>query len=180
MTITIPSLTKKVKWTLGATSVVIIALLAGYSYVTLDRGPIPAELRKDLTFSPFVLTESSRNIKASSYKFDLAEGRVQVLSYILLRADGVTITLSQYTQPPEFTEIPEYKDRFLTNAAKQYGTVQTSNGTIYLGRLIKQDNKQLAVMIERGLLLFMAPSKDLSDAEWRNIGDQLEVQKVIN
>jgi hypothetical protein len=33
-------------------------------------------------------------------------------------------------------------------------------------------------MIERGLLVFMNPDKELSEAEWRSIGDQLEIQKV--
>jgi hypothetical protein len=35
-------------------------------------------------------------------------------------------------------------------------------------------------MIEKGLLVLMSPSQDLDEAQWRNLGDQLEVQKIIN
>ncbi len=98
----------------------------------------------------------------------------------MIHFDGNTVTVSEYSQPPEFTEIPEYKNRFLSNVINQYDTVQTSNGTIYLGRATKQDKKQLALMIERGLLVFMSPDKDLANAQWRSIGDQFEIQKITD
>jgi hypothetical protein len=41
----------------------------------------------------------------------------------------------------------------------------------------KQNNKQLAVLLERGLIIFMTPSRELDDATWRQIGDSLEIQK---
>lgn len=140
---------------------------------------LPIEISSTLTFSPFVLSKS-QEFTASDYKFSTAENNIQILNYVIKTFDGTTITLSEYTQPPEFTEIPEYKDRFLTNVAQQYDTVQTANGTIYLGRLAKQKNRQLGVMLERGLIVFMSPDKPLDKTQWRALGDQLYIQKITN
>jgi hypothetical protein len=165
-------------WTIS-TLLVIGGALAGYTYVTRDTGPIPPSIRSQLTFSPFVLPKKTKNYTTTDYKFDTAEDNVRILSYVIHLKD-TAVTVSEYTQPPEFDEIPEYKDRFLSNVIKQYATVQTSNGTIYLGRLSKQGDKQLAIMIEKGLLVLMSPSHDIEESQWRSLGDQLEVQKVIN
>lgn len=156
--------------------VVLSVGVGGYLYVTRDDNPIPDNIQSQLTFSPFVLPSGSKEYSTSDYTFTTPEEQVQVLSYVIRLQDS-TIAVSEYTQPPEFIDIPEYKDRFLTNIAKQYDTVPTANGTIYLGRLSRQNDKQLAVMLERGLLVFMSPDKDLTPSQWRNIGDQLEIQK---
>ena len=154
------------------------ALVGAYVYATRDTSPIPPQLRAQLSFSPFVIPTTTSSYTTSDYKFSTAEGRVQILSYIIHTKDTAAIAVSEYTQPQEFSEIPEYKDRFLTNVAKQDATVQTSNGTIYLGRMSAQGNKQLAVMLERGLIVFLSPDRDLDQAAWRKLGDELSIQKV--
>jgi hypothetical protein len=88
------------------------------------------------------------------------------------------VTLSEYPQPPQFNDIPEYRDRFLNNIASQYKTVQSASGVIYLGKMVKQDGRQLGIMLERGLIVFMNPERELSDAEWRQLGDLLEIRKI--
>lgn len=162
---------------------VILVISSGiyvYRQLSTNPSPIPQSIRQNLTFSPFVIPTDTKNFTTTDYKFVAAEGSVQIFSSVIRSKDGPIVTVSQYTQPKEFVEVPEYKERFLTNVAKQYDTVQTSNGTIYLGRETLQNNKQLAVMLERGLIVFMSPDKELDNAQWRNIGDQLEIQKVIN
>lgn len=154
----------------------IVSVTMTILYVTRDTSPLPEQIQKQLTFSPFILPNNIKNYSTTDYKFSTAEDKVQILSYIINTKDN-SITLSEYSQPPQFSEITEYKDQFLTNVAKQYDTVSTSSGTIYLGRAVKQNNRQLAVMIERGLLVFMSPEKSLDSAQWRNLGDQLEIQK---
>ena len=109
-----------------------------------------------------------------------AENNIDILSYSILIDAGPTIRVSEYPQPQEFTDIPEYKDRFLANVAQQYSTVATSEGTIYLGRLARQANKQLGVMLEKGLIVFMSPDRDVTPEQWRALGDQLIIQKTNN
>jgi hypothetical protein len=164
---------------------IILALLGygcydAYRYLTRDTNPIPSQMRSELNFSPFILSTDLKQYTTTDYKFSTAEGKVQILSYVLRTADGTAISVSEYPQPSEFTDIPEYKDRFLTNVIKQYANVQTANGTIYLGRLPKQENRQLGIVLERGLIVFLSPDKELGEAQWHQLGDSLEIQKVSN
>jgi hypothetical protein len=172
------------KWSRIVICILVVLILVtcgavGYWCITRDTSPIPSQIRTQLNFSPFVLPDGTKEYSVTDYKFSTAEDKVQILSY-LIHLENSTITLSEYPQPPEFTEIPEYKDRFLSNVINQYDTVQTANGMIYLGRAVKQNNEQLAIMIERGLLVFMKPDKELDSTQWRNLGDLLEIQKITN
>lgn len=162
-----------------AVIILTTAAVGGYLYITRDTSPIPPQVRKQLTFSPFVIPVETKNYSTTNYNFSTAEEEVQILSY-KINATGWVISISEYPQPPQFAEIPEYKSRFLDNVAKQYETVSTSSGTIYLGRAVKLNNKQLGVMLERGLLVFLSPDKDLSEDQWRKLGDQMEIEKVAN
>lgn len=161
----------------AALSVIAIVAVVNYGRLERDAARIPAPIRKELTFSPFVLPVESKGFKTTDYRLTNAENNTPLLSYVITSKD-VQVTISEYPQPPQFTDIPEYKERFLSNVIKQYATVQTANGTIYLGRQEKQNNKQLAIMIERGLIVLMNPAKDLTDQQWRAIGEQLEIQKI--
>lgn len=165
-------------WALAAL-VLVVGIAGGYLYTRPDTGPIPADLRPRLTFSPLILPTTAAYTTAD-YTLTTAEDNVQILSYRIQTKDGITVSVSEYPQPQQFSEIPEYKDRFLSNVAKQYDTVQTANGTIYLGRLTLQDDKQLGVLLEKGLLVFMNPDKDLDKTKWRYLGDQLEIQKAVD
>lgn len=147
-------------------------------HFSVDANPIPSDMRPNLTFSPFVIPANSKTYATANYKFSTVENATQLLSFNALLPGGASVAVSEYTQPPQFAEISEYKDRFLTNVAQQYANVQTANGTIYLGRLTKQNNNQLGVMIEKGLLVFLNPDKELQEAQWRSLGDQLELQKI--
>lgn len=156
---------------------VLAGLVAAVAYVLRNTNPIPKELRSSLTFSPLVVPEGTEGIQTKDYAFSTAENNVQILSYVI-STSGVDVTVSEYVQPSEFTDIPEYKDRFLTNVIQQYETVQTSNGAIYLGKLSKQSDQQIGVMLEKGLIVFMRPDSSIDTVLWRKIGDQFSVQKL--
>jgi len=155
--------------TLAATGIIFGAL-----WLPRDTNPIPDNLRTKLSFSPLVIPLDSSQVTSRSYEFTNAENQTQILSYILDIQDK-QVTVSEYVQPSEFTDIPEYKDRFLSNVLQQYATVQTASGTIYLGRLSQQDGQQLGVMIEKGLLVFMRPNAELDEMIWRLIGDRFTI-----
>lgn len=165
-----------IAWSIGIVLVATVAF-GVYWFGFRHINPIPADVQAQLTFSPMVIPKNASGYETSDYKFAAVENDVKILSFIITTEDA-TISVSEYPQPIEFIEIPEYKDRFLTNAINQYSVVPSSNGSIYLGRAAKQDNRQLAIMIERGLLVFMNPDKELTEAQWRGIGDQFEIQKV--
>ena len=167
-----------VLWVVAGLAVAAIGV-GGFLYLSRDYNPIPPALQSKLTFSPLVLPKDSKDYTTTDYKFSTAEGNVQILTYVIHAPSG-NITTSEYTQPSQFAEVPGYKDSFLTNVIQQYATVQTSNGTIYLGRSPLQNNIQLAIMVERGLIVFMKPDKELDASQWRVLGDQFEIEKIAN
>lgn len=159
----------------------LIAIVATLNYQHLQRqaARLPVGIRNELTFSPFLITLDNRDYTVTSYKLSEVEKGVQLLTYIV-HIEGKSITVSEYVQPPQFTDIPEYKERFLDNVIKRINTVQTANGTIYLGKQVKQNDKQLGIMLERGLIVLFNPEKELTQAEWRRLGDQFDIQKISN
>ncbi len=156
------------KWAITATIIVVGLGAAGWFVWHLRQPIIPADIRSQLSFSPLAYVGGG----VSSYKYDSKE---KVLSYIIEGEGGNAITVTEQPQPPQFTEIPEYKDRFLENVMKQYSSVQSSNGTVYLTRPPKQ-SKQVAIIIDKGLLIFMSADKDLSDEQWIKLADHLELE----
>lgn len=177
---------KQKKRLLHIAGLITIALLiiagvatANYRYLERQAARIPASIRQDLTFSPFVVTLDNKEYKVTDYKLATMEDGVQLLSFIV-HFEGKSVTASEYVQPPQFNEIPEFKQRFLDNAIQQYATVQTANGTIHLGKQVKQGGKQLGIMLERGLIVMFNPEKELTQAEWRRLGDQFDIQKISN
>lgn len=163
-------------WLVGA-AVLFGALFGAWYYLLHDTNPLPRDIRTSLTFSPFVIPSDSRHFKTSDYGLSRSEENVQILTFKVTSKDNYSINLSEYTQPTEFTEVTEYKDRFLTNVVQQQRTIQTANGTVYVGVLAKQNNAELGVMIENGLLVFMQPSRSLDDTEWRRLGEAFEIRK---
>lgn len=172
---------KRILKVVGFASIALVLIsgvaIANYQHLQRQAARIPSTIRNELTFSPFVLTLDSKTYKATDYKLSEVIDNVQLFSFVV-SSTHKSATISEYTQPAEFTDIPEYKERFLTNVIKQYATVQTSNGTVYLGRQQKQDNKQLGVMIEKGLIVLLNPKTELTNSEWRILGEQLEIQKI--
>lgn len=156
---------------------VLGAALGVWIYVTRDTNPIPKDIRSELTFSPLVTSSDSKTFKTTQFGLVRSEADEQILTYTI-NFEGIAVKVSQYTQPPEFTDVAEYKDRFLNNVVQQTSTVATANGTIYLGQLAKQGNEQIGVMIEKGLLVFMDPDKQLDEVQWRRLGEALEIKKT--
>lgn len=164
---------------------ILLILLGALGYRLLSANtisPLPSDIRQSLTFSPLVVPKDSKTYETTSYKYGTVEDSTPILSF-LITSETSTVSVSEYVQPSEFTEIPEYKTQFLSNVIKQYATVQTSNGTLYLGRGVKQNNRQLAVMLEHGLVMFLTPidsSRELDERAWRSIGETLEIEKIQN
>ena len=155
-----------------------------YRYVeSSGPSPLPDSVSDNLPFSPLVVPDAEKDFRASNYRYALIkekEEEIPLLSFTITSADGHNqINATEQPQPVQYSEIPEYKNQFLSNVARQYATIQSSNGTIYLGRLSKQDDKQVGIMIERGLLVFFYPTTgDIDDVTWRKLGDALHVQKL--
>jgi hypothetical protein len=160
-----------------ATALVSVIAIVGYNSLKPDTNPIPKAIRTALSFSPFIIPLDTTGFTTDSYKYSKAENNVAILSYII-SFDGARITVSEYIQPSQFTDIPDYQNQFLTNVIQKYSTVQTSNGQLFLGRLTNKS--QLGIMIEKGLIVFMSPNHDLSNETWHAIGESLATEHILN
>jgi hypothetical protein len=161
---------------IGVTVVAIGAIATFFILTRPPKEPIPT-WQSELNFSPFLISKNKGGYTESDHKVSTSEEGEKILSYIVTTPQ-TKVTLSEYPQPPQFNDIPEYRDRFLNNIASQYKTVQSASGVIYLGKMVKQDGRQLGIMLERGLIVFMNPEHELSDTQWRQLGDLLEIRKI--
>ena len=137
---------------------------------------LPAAINNKLAFSPLVISDGSKII-ADQYRASNAQKDIQTLSF---RAafEGKKVSVTEQVQPGQFTDVADYKSHFLSSAFTDYRTVQTANGSIYVGPASKLQDQQIGVMVEKGLLVFFYPSKDLTDQDWRLIGDSLTVENT--
>lgn len=161
----------------GGIAALVIAATVVWSIFARDTNPVPLAMRSQLTFSPFVIPKDNETYTTSDYRLTKAEDDTLILSYTITGA-GSSVEVSQYTQPLQFIDIPEYKDRFLTSVLQQSGTIPTANGTVYVGQLTKQDNQPLGVMLDKGLIVFLRPTEALEETEWRRLGETLSIQKM--
>jgi hypothetical protein len=138
---------------------------------------LPVSIQRQLPFSPLALSRAG-DFRADTYKYDSA---TDILSFKVHGLGNQQVVIAEQTLPSQFTEISGYQDQFLQNVIQQTETVQTSNGTVYLGHPSKQPAQQVAVIIGRGLLVFMTPqgSTTLSVSEWRALAEQLDIQKIL-
>ena len=139
---------------------------------------LPDDISTRINFTPLVITSTNTAPTTDSYKLSTAEEGVLMLSFIIHLGGGRTVTVSEYPQPSQFNDVPDFKEKFLDNVIQKSTSVSTAGGVIILGRMAKQDNKQMAVMLEKGLVVFLVPSTDLSEDEWRSIGDKLSLVSV--
>lgn len=137
--------------------------------LSAHQNPLPAEVKKNITFSPLVIGNSEK-LRATNYSLTTVEDGTMLLTYTIT-TEGHTVDVSQYPQPSQFTDVPDFKTKFLEDVIQQTASVSSAGGTIYLGQMAKQQNKQMAVMLERGLVLFLLPNETLNETEWRSIGD---------
>lgn len=167
------------KWLITTLIIVLITAVGWLAYRALQpthTGPIPQAIAGQLDFTPFVIRADATGYKQASFKYASVESDTKILSYIISLPNGTTVIASEYPQPPEFYEIQDYKAKFLEN--KSEDTVLTDNGTIYLSHPEKQKDTQIGLMLEKGLILFFNPSKNLDKTEWRALGNNLTIQRT--
>ena len=170
------------RWVKAVTGILAVILLVGLGFwlahiLTPTTNPLPADITNRINFSPLVITPSSSSPKVDNYKLNTAEDGVLLLSYIIHLDDSRSVTISEYPQPSQFSDVPDFKDKFLENVIQKTTSVSSASGTIVLGKMAKQQNKPMAVMLENGLVTFLVPTTDISENDWRHIGDSLALLK---
>jgi hypothetical protein len=144
--------------------------------------PIPMAISKQLEFSPLVIPANVTIPSTSNYQYNHIEdhGYTTKIFQFDVKLDDASVHVTEQPQSSRFTDIPNYRDRFLETVIQQTTSVPTSSGVIYIGSSELAQNKQIGVMVEKGLEIYMLPSKTLDQKQWRTIGDALDIVKPTN
>lgn len=152
--------------------VALLLVLVFYLRFSVDSR-LSSQVRKNLDFSvmlpPTDLKPLGYSLNKSSLK-TFKSGEDNILSYELVK-DGAKITITEQSYP----EVLIYDK--LANGIKPYSEIKSVNGTVTLGRPQGPEGRQVAVSNPRDLLIFAYPTTDLTDKQWKEIFDSLEVVK---
>jgi hypothetical protein len=158
-------------------SVLVLLIVAGSSLVIWEfqhkPQPVAADIVKQLSFSPFVVTKGS-GATVLSQKYDPTS---QVYFFVMETADGKRFTVSEQSTPVNFSEIPELYTKLLDGLNK-YDTVETVNGTVSLTH--PKTGGAQAVLNEKGVLMFVrSDSGELSSkAAWKRVVESFDIYKL--
>lgn len=172
----------RARWVKVTGGIVLVAALVAMGFwlaniIKPNKDPLPTAVSSRLNFSPLIVTPTESSPVTDNYKLSTAEEGVLLLSFIIHLSDNRIVTVSEYPQPSQFNDVPDFRDKFLENVIQKTMSVSSASGTLMLGRMAKQENRQMAVMLENGLVVFLVPSSELTEDEWRALGDSLSLLK---
>jgi len=154
---------------LGLVFGVVVSVVLAFSH-----SPIPLDIRKSATFD---LYYPSANIDGWQIKKGSATYNAQSRNVIMTleNADkSNSIVLSQQATPDAFTDIPNYYQKLL-DTLHQYNEFDSGIGKVTLTRPDELKGGQSAVANTKTTLIFAHPAKDLTNAEWANLFNKLEI-----
>lgn len=153
----------------------VLALAAALIYAHTAASPIPSNVRKQLTFTPFIAasTDAFAVDQVSHYTYDTSN---QTLRFTLQSKATGTLTVSEQPTPPQFIDIDSYYTK-LVDTLNRYSAFDSQFGTVYLTKPSTLPNGQMAIMNADGVLVFVRSEKDLNDDTWRQIFTTLNLDK---
>jgi hypothetical protein len=110
--------------------------------------------------------------KEGTVKYD---SKLKLLSY-QSSAFGINTTVSEQPTPDSFNDIPAVYQKVL-DSWKEYASFGNSNGTVYLTRPGDQNGKEVGVLNSKGTLMFIKADKDLSNDQWKQLFNNLDIVK---
>lgn len=153
--------------------IAVIVLGGGTYWYIQSRQSIPPRIKKQISFV-ILLPQGDQSVKIdrASFKYD---SNLKVLTFVVT-CFGIKNTVSEEAAPDAFNDIPGYYDK-LIETLNGYSTFGTVIGNVSLTRPVEFHGDQSAVLNAKGTLLFAHPVKDLSDSQWREFFNSLNVIK---
>jgi hypothetical protein len=154
--------------------VLMVGLVIGaYAIFRPQSSPIPKDINQKISHSIFVPAQSSGwrlDKTATSYNNDTGV----LNTYLLSRNNRITMT--QQNTPQTFKDVPTYYPALL-NKLHEYSEIQTSNGTVGLTKPDELKGGQSAVANISDTLMFLHPDHDLTDQQWKQLFNNLDIVK---
>jgi len=147
---------------IGVVVSVGIVLIIGL-WLFPDKPPIPGPIKAKLTSTLLVPRGGDYQVNRESAKYDPA---LKVLAYnIAIKGVGSAVVSEQPT-PDQFNDIPGYYDQVISQF-HEYTHFDSVVGTVHLVHPDTNSDHQTAVINSAGTLIFVKPSQNLSDDQWR-------------
>lgn len=134
---------------------------------------IPPEIKKQLNF--VILYPENNNpviVNRNTFKYD---SQTKVLSFMSV-CYGAQGTITEQVTPDSFVDIPGYYDKVLEQM-NSYSSFDTVIGTAYLTHPSSLNGDQVVVMNTKGTLMFVHSTKEVSQDNWRQFFNSLEIIK---
>jgi hypothetical protein len=154
----------------------VVVLSIGFAvvgYLALwPRGPIPKEIMQQIDYGVYFPDLGKYKIDESSIKYDSVN---KGISYeVRTTQPGNVLTVSQQTVPETFIDIPQYYEKVVEQMGS-YSTLETTIGKVSLTKKPVPGSKQIAVMREKGTLVFIQADKDQTNDDWRKFLNTLQL-----
>ncbi|HEX3082173.1 MAG TPA: hypothetical protein VHQ86_02880 [Candidatus Saccharimonadia bacterium] len=148
-------------------------LIVGLVLMLRPHSPVSDQLRKKVGF-PILYPDplDGYDLPPDTVTYDSGPG-VLVLHAKKGKQD---LTLSEQATPDPFNDIPDYYPKFVEQL-QGYVTFDTPMGKVSLARPTQQHGAQVAIFNGKGTLMFVKPSKELSENEWRAFFAELVIDK---
>jgi hypothetical protein len=147
---------------------VLILLLGGTATFLFIRSrnadPVPRDIKKQTSFTVLetqAKTDWQISPKSVHYNKDVG------LLTMTATSDIANLVITEQAQPDVFTDAPQVYPALL-NKLNQYQDLHTSIGTVTLTHPKELKGGQTAVANLRQTLIFVRPSRNLTDAQWKD------------
>lgn len=165
----------KKKYILFSASIGAIILLAVVAVVTvhhLTAVPVlPASIRRE--FGHTLLTPSNRSVTFNPHAATYDAGNQLLTFHVRTQAGGNT-TINEQPVPSAFASDPTMLDN-LTKSMGEYQHIETALGTVHLTQPNDLERRQVAVLDTGGTLIFVYPTNELNELQWRQFFDAMKL-----
>ena len=148
----------------------LIAIVVG-SYLLLRPKPfVPKGIESKLSSVTFIPVSPQVVNQHATVKYN---SNLKLLTY-KATVFGVNTVISEQPTPESFTDVPEVYQKVL-DSWNQYQAFDTAQGTVYLTRPGGPNANEVGVMNTKGTLMFVKPDKNLTNAQWRQVFNSLQI-----
>lgn len=169
-------MSKKVwlKLSLGIGIFLGISIVLLWLFIALKPKPfIRAGVKKNIPFTVLVPSDESLiTLDKTSVKYD---STTKLLTYSgLINTNGAKLIFSQQPTPESFVDIPQAYEKLITSI-NQYSAFDSVQGKVYLTKPTELKGGTSAVMNTKGVLMFIKPTKDITEDEWKKLFNSLKI-----
>ncbi len=146
----------------------------GITKLTSPSQPLPSEIKKQISIVVFYPDgKDTLLVDKKTIKYDKA---AKLLSFVGSTNNGTKLTFSQQPTPESFNDIQQAYTALLQKLGT-YSSFDSINGRVTLTKPKELNGTQSASMNSKGTLVFVRPSKNMPDDEWKRVFNNLIIVK---